>query len=382
MPAPPTTPPGIRIQKLLAQSGLASRRLAEQWIREGRVQVNGKTVQLGDRADPSRDAVKVDGRRIPAAPVEKTYLLLNKPKGYVTTVSDPEKRDTVMDLIPGGLRGAVKPVGRLDVGTEGLLLLTDDGDLARDVTHPSKSCPKEYEVKVSGVPAEKDIERLRRGIFLEGERTRSCEIVRMRTTGGRDAGNTWYRVTLREGKTRQIRRMFETVGHPVSKLKRVAIGPIRDPSLPVGMTRRLSRDEVEALRRSLTRPSPAAPDPAPVPATRRYPRTVPASRPASRLPAASRPESRLPPARREGSSRGPSSPLPGPLPAGRPARPARPAGPQPPAPPPRFRPRSPAGSTGRPTVPSRPPSPTRPPSRTPSPFPVASGPRPRPGKRR
>jgi 23S rRNA pseudouridine2605 synthase len=247
--APPAS--AIRIQKILSQAGLASRREAEEWIAQGRVQVNGRIAKLGERADPQRDAIKLDGRRIRGAPAEKTYLLLNKPKGFVTTVADPEKRDTVMDLIPGNLRGGIKPVGRLDVQTEGLLLLTDDGDLARDVSHPSSGCAKEYEVKVSGVPSEKDVERLRRGIFLDGRRTRSCEIERLRTTAGRNEGNAWYRVTLRQGRTRQIRRMFETIGHPVSKLKRVAIGPIRDPGLTVGATRRLTQVEVDALRRSL-----------------------------------------------------------------------------------------------------------------------------------
>jgi 23S rRNA pseudouridine2605 synthase len=246
-----SAPPPVRLQKLLAQAGLASRREAEEWIRQGRVSVNGRVAELGDRADPSRDAVKVDGRRLRSAPAEKTYLLLNKPKGYVTTTDDPEQRDTVMHLIPGSLRSGVRPVGRLDVQTEGLLLLTDDGDLARDVTHPSSGCSKEYEVKVSGVPGESDLEKLRTGIYLDGRRTRPCRIERTRTTAARGEGNAWFRVTLQEGRTRQIRRMFETLGHPVSKLKRVAIGPIRDPALPVGATRRLSAAEVAALKQSL-----------------------------------------------------------------------------------------------------------------------------------
>ena len=243
--------PPIRLQKLLSRAGLASRREAEDWIREGRVQVNGRVATLGESADPDKDAVRVDGKRVRTPAADKTYLLLNKPKGYVTTMSDPEKRDTVMDLIPGTLRAGVRPVGRLDVQTEGLLLLTDDGDLARDVTHPSMGCPKEYRVKVSGVPAESDLERLRRGIRLDGRSTRSCEIGRTRTTGGRGEGNAWFTVTLREGKSRQIRRMFEAIGHQVSKLKRVAIGPIRDDRLRPGETRRLTANEVAALRASL-----------------------------------------------------------------------------------------------------------------------------------
>jgi pseudouridine synthase len=174
-------------------------------------------------------------------------------------MSDPEKRDTVMDLIPRNLRTGVRPVGRLDVQTEGLLLLTDDGDLARDVTHPSMGCAKEYRVKVSGVPPESDLDRLRRGIKLEGRSTRSCEIKPLRTTAGRGEGNAWFTVTLREGRSRQIRRMFEAIGHQVSKLKRVAIGPIRDEKLLPGEMRRLTAEEVAALRASLARTPPAAP---------------------------------------------------------------------------------------------------------------------------
>ena len=206
---------------------------------------------LGDRADPEKDSVKVDERRIRVESGPKTYLLLNKPKGFVTTVSDPEGRDTVLMLLPGRLRKTVKPVGRLDVQTEGLLLLTDDGDLARLVTHPSTGCPKEYLVKVSGEPAPARLEKLRRGVFLEGERTRPCEIERVSGTPRREGaeGNTWLRVTLREGKSRQIRRMFASIGHPVSKLRRVAIGPVRDEKLRAGESRLLRPEEVSALQR-------------------------------------------------------------------------------------------------------------------------------------
>jgi 23S rRNA pseudouridine2605 synthase len=187
--------------------------------------------------------------RPPAGP--RTYLLLNKPRGFVTTVSDEKGRDTVLDLIPSRLRRAVKPVGRLDVQTEGLLLLTDDGALARLVTHPSTGCTKEYQVKVSGEPTEAQLARLRDGVLLEDGRTRPCRIDRISATArkGGDEGNTWLRVTLQEGRSRQIRRMFESIGHPVSKLKRVAIGPVRDPKLPPGAFRPLSDREVTALRR-------------------------------------------------------------------------------------------------------------------------------------
>jgi pseudouridine synthase len=193
----------------------------------------------------------VDDRRVHVETGARTYILLNKPKGFVTTVSDPEGRDTVLHLLPGKLRRGVKPVGRLDVQTEGLLLLTDDGDLARLITHPSTGCPKEYMVKVSGEPAPSRLEKLRRGILLDGKRTRPCEIERVSGTPRKaeQEGNTWLRVTLREGRTRQIRMMFAAIGNPVSKLKRVAIGPVRDPDLPPGAYRRLSAREVEALKR-------------------------------------------------------------------------------------------------------------------------------------
>ena len=234
------------------------------------MRVNGKVATLGEKADPERDSIKVDEKRIRPSSGPRTYLLLNKPRGFVTTVEDPEGRDTVLDLLPGNLRKAVKPVGRLDVQTEGLLLLTDDGDLARLVTHPSSGCAKEYMVKVSGEPTESQLEKLRRGgLRLDGKPIRSCMIERVSATpravrkaprsdarpGPRprdekpSEGNTWLRVTLNEGRSRQIRRMFEMIGHPVSKLKRVAIGPIRDAALTPGAYRRLADSEVAALRR-------------------------------------------------------------------------------------------------------------------------------------
>lgn len=239
-----------RLQKILSAAGLCSRRDAEEWIAEGRVKVNGKTASLGQKADPAIDSIRVDGkvmaRRSPGA--VHRYILLNKPKGFVTTTSDPEGRPTVLELLPPKLRKGIKPVGRLDLSTEGLLLLTDDGDFAQAVSHPSRGVAKTYRVKVWGEPSEKTLERLRKGINLEGRRTAPCQIERHHSTSRRgEEGNTWYTVILHEGKSRQIRRMFESVGHAVSKLKRVAIGPIRDEKLPVGAFRPLSASEVHAL---------------------------------------------------------------------------------------------------------------------------------------
>ena len=168
----------------------------------------------GDRADAASDAVRVDGKRIHPSARPKSYVLLNKPRGYVTTVHDPESRHTVLDLLPPSLSRAVKPVGRLDVQTEGLLILTDDGELAAQVTHPSTGPPKEYRVKVSGVPTEAKLTKVRRGIPLDGRRTRPSEIERISTTARAEEGNTWLKVVLQEGRTRQIRRMFQAIGHP------------------------------------------------------------------------------------------------------------------------------------------------------------------------
>lgn len=246
-----------RIQKILARAGVAARRKAEDLIREGRVTVNGEVATLGAKADPSKDAIKVDDRRI-HVPRAQRYLLLYKPKGYLTAVADPQGRPTVLDLVPTALRKALVPVGRLDYQTEGLLLLTDDGDFAQHLAHPRYGCRKTYEVKVKGVPAETALDRLRAGIVLEGKRTSPCRIEPVRRTGPRreETGNSWFRVELSEGRTRQIREMFFRVGHPVQKLRRVAIGPLSDGSLGPGDLRELTEREVEQLRRATARPKP------------------------------------------------------------------------------------------------------------------------------
>lgn len=240
-----------RVQKILARAGLAARRKAEDLIREGRVTINGRVATLGERADPENDSIKVDGKRVQPMR-EHHYLLLNKPKGYLTAVSDPDGRATVIELVPQPLRRALVPVGRLDFHTEGLLLLTDDGEFANRLSHPRYGCHKTYEVKVRGVPDDGKLERLRRGIVLDGRRTSPCRIEVLRTTArrGEEGGNAWFHVELSEGRTRQIREMFFRVGHPVQKLRRVAIGPLHDPHLPVGALRELSEAELRALRRA------------------------------------------------------------------------------------------------------------------------------------
>lgn len=250
-----------RIQRILARAGIASRRKAEELIREARVTVNGQVAEIGAKADPVKDAIKVDGKRIHPHEGPYRYLLLNKPRGVMSTVSDPQERKTVMDFVPPALRKALVPVGRLDFDSEGLILLTDDGEFAQHVAHPRYGGSKTYEVKVKGEPSEAELDRLREGIVLEGERTLPARIARrtkgpQRRRGGDDdeGHNTWWVVELVQGRTRQIREMFQRIGHPVQKLRRVAIGPLRDPRLPVGALRELSEREVETLRRITARP--------------------------------------------------------------------------------------------------------------------------------
>jgi 23S rRNA pseudouridine2605 synthase len=240
----------LRLQKILSAAGIASRRAAERLIAQGRVSVNGRTVtELGTRADPSRDDIRVDGRRVKAAEPLR-YLLLNKPRGYVTTRSDPARRPTVIDLIPG-VREYVYPVGRLDYDSEGLLLLTNDGDLAARLTHPKHGVEREYEAWVLGTPDERDVERLRRGLVIDGRRTAPAG-VRVRDTGrGRRQGQTLLSLVLREGRNRQVRRMCEAVGHPVDALTRVRFGPLADARLKPGQFRDLTPPELRRLRAEL-----------------------------------------------------------------------------------------------------------------------------------
>jgi pseudouridine synthase len=233
-----------RIQKILAKAGIASRREAERMVVAGRVSVNGQVVEaLGFKADPSRDHIKVDGRRLTHLE-PKVILLFNKPRGYLSTVKDPRGRPTVMDLLKN-VRWRIFPIGRLDFDAEGLLLLTNDGDLAHLLCHPRFSVPKTYLAKVAGVPEEKKLNRLRRGVMLEDGEAKavSCSVIRQREK------NSWVRVVVTEGRKRLVKRMFSAIGHTVLKLKRVEYGPIRLGGLPFGQFRYLTAEETEKLRK-------------------------------------------------------------------------------------------------------------------------------------
>ena len=238
----PVQPPGERLQKIIASAGLASRREAEAWIREGRVSLNGRVVrELGTRADPSRDTIRLDGRRL-GRPERRIALLLNKPRGFLSTCSDPEKRPTVMSLI-AGVRERVYPVGRLDFFSEGLLILTNDGELAMAVTHPRNQCRKVYRVKVRGIPSDEVLRRVTRGVVLEGRKTLPARVSRVRSES-----NAWLEVTLTEGRKNQIRKVFEKIGYPVLKLKRISIGGIGDRGLAPGAWRKLTDVEIRSLK--------------------------------------------------------------------------------------------------------------------------------------
>jgi 23S rRNA pseudouridine2605 synthase len=236
-----------RLQKLIAAAGIASRRHAEELIVAGEVTVNGETVrELGTKADPARDHIKVRGRLI--NPLlekhEKVYVLLNKPRGYLTALADTEGRPLVTELVPHAL-GRLHPVGRLDFNTEGLLILTNDGELTNHVTSARNHVRKVYEVKVKGVPPEEQIARLRRGIRLDdGVRTAPAEIKKV----GETDTNSWFEVVLEEGRNQQIRKMFDAIGHSVLKLRRVKVGPVEIERLPTGKWRYLSPAEVARLK--------------------------------------------------------------------------------------------------------------------------------------
>ena len=233
---------GIRLQKYLADAGVASRREGERLIEAGRVEVNGKVITTqGVRVDPGRDVVRVDGRRVQGTG-HRVYYLLHKPKGFITSASDPEGRPTVLELLQG-VRERIFPVGRLDWNSEGLLILTNDGDLTYRLTHPVNHVPKVYRVKVKGGISGGEVDNLRKGMILDGRRTLPARVERV---SGQT--NTWLEITLYEGRRNQIRRMLDRLGHRVQKLKRIAIGPIHDRALKPGEWRRLTSEEIRLLR--------------------------------------------------------------------------------------------------------------------------------------
>ena len=239
----------IRLQKLISTAGVASRRAAESLIRDGRVSVNGEIVRtLGTKADPQVDDVRVDGRRL-RFDARQRYILLNKPKGFVTTRRDPEGRRTVMDLLRG-VREYVYPVGRLDYDSEGLLILTSDGDLAARLMHPRHGVERVYESIVAGDPDESALEQLRRGLFLDGERTGPAQVRHMGTVGKGRSQTTRLSITIHEGRNRQVRRMCSAIGHPVRRLSRVRMGPIRLGDLRPGEWRDLLPAEIEKLKKA------------------------------------------------------------------------------------------------------------------------------------
>ncbi len=229
-----------RVQKVLARAGIGSRRHCEELIEAGRVSVNGRVATLGDKVDIETDQVAVDGVAIGTRP-GLVYYLLNKPAGVVTSVGDPHGRTSVSDLVPSEPR--VHPVGRLDQDTEGLLLLTNDGDLTHRLTHPSFGVEKEYVAEVTGEPSRGDVRALREGVLLEDGMTAPAKVSLV--------GPNVLRLTIHEGRNRQVRRMCEAVGHPVVRLVRTRIGPIADRRLAPGAWRTLAQDEVRALERAV-----------------------------------------------------------------------------------------------------------------------------------
>ncbi|MEW6001320.1 MAG: pseudouridine synthase [Nitrospirota bacterium] len=234
-----------RLQKILAEMGITSRRKAEELILEGRVTVNGQIATIGMKADPLRDHIKVDGKLF-TRPEPKVYIMFNKPRNVVTTLYDPQGRPAVKDFLTG-VKYKVFPVGRLDFDSEGLLLLTNDGDLAHRVLHPAKKIPKIYLVKVRGLLEEEEIEKLKKGIKLPEGMTAPAKIKK----AGKTENNSWIEITIYEGRKRQIRRMLDRVGHPVLKLKRIGINGLELGKLEPGAYRYLTPDEINKIKKGV-----------------------------------------------------------------------------------------------------------------------------------
>lgn len=232
----------IRLQKYLALCGVASRRKAEEFIAAGKVSVDGRTVRaMGEKINPQTQKVTVDGKQI-APETEKTYILLNKPKGYVTTLADPQGRPIVTDLIKD-VETRIFPVGRLDFDTEGALLLTNDGELAQKMQHPSFEVTKTYEARIKGVPSWEKLKNLERGILLEGKMTSPAKLKIL----GKQTQSALVRITIHEGRKHQVKKMFSAIGHPVTSLKRVAYGNLRLQNLPRGRYRLLNKQDLKKI---------------------------------------------------------------------------------------------------------------------------------------
>jgi 23S rRNA pseudouridine2605 synthase len=234
-----------RLQKIIAEMGVASRRKAEEIIIEGRVTVNGKVAEIGMKADPRRDHIKVDGKLL-TKPEKKVYYVFNKPRGVMTSMSDPEGRPTVKEFFRG-IKQRVFPVGRLDFDSEGLLLLTNDGDFAHAILHPSKKIPKTYLVKVKGVLEDEELEKLRKGIKIDGKMTAPARVKKLKKT----ESNSWIEMTISEGRKRQIRKMLERVGHQVIRLMRIRINGLEMGPLEPGSYRKLTTDEMHIMMKEI-----------------------------------------------------------------------------------------------------------------------------------
>jgi 23S rRNA pseudouridine2605 synthase len=234
-----------RLQKIIAEMGIASRRKAEELIIEGRVTVNGKAAVLGMKADALKDHVKLDGKLL-FKPEKKVYYIFNKPRGVLTSLGDPERRPTVSDYIKG-IKQRIFPVGRLDYDSEGMLFLTNDGDFAYAILHPSKKIPKTYLVKVRGALENDEVETLRRGIVIEGKMTAPAKVKKLRKT----ENNSWIEMTIYEGRKRQIRKMLDRIGHPVMRLMRIRINGIEMGKMPPGTCRKITSDEMKRINSEL-----------------------------------------------------------------------------------------------------------------------------------
>ena len=238
-----------RLQKIMARAGYGSRRACEKIIENGRVTLDGKIAQLGDKADFESQRITVDGITI-SKPQAYVYIILHKPRGYITTTSDPQGRRTVLDLVnlpqtrsPRSKQIRLYPVGRLDADSEGLLLLTNDGPLTQKLTHPSYEHPRIYRVLLDEEPSSKTLERWKNGITLDGKRTRFSSVL----FDGQSRGKTWLRVTIHEGRNHLVRRMVAALGHPALRLVRIQMGPLQLNDLGLGQWRHLSKGEVRAL---------------------------------------------------------------------------------------------------------------------------------------